>query len=488
MKKRQYDWIISHWAIVLFLVFFGGLVSYLIIAKPSPFFDWDEAIYAQVGREMMRQKSFLVPLWQGMPWLDKPPIPSLLYGVVQLLPVAPEISTRLLTLALSITALALLYRLTLRLSKQKTVALMTVVITAFVPGFFQRSQVLNVDVFLLIGWLGYVIWYEQFWVSTLFLLLAVLSKSLLGYYPPLLFFSYHSFELLTKQVDRKKYIQSVKRIFVQIFMASLWFIVMTVAYGYPFIQYQFIDSHFKRVASSIEQHFGQRTFYIDILIEQFKWLVATATATIGYFVYRFFRSSKTDKRTIFLILFFVPWFLFLNLTKTKIAWYIYPVIPQFAFLSVYPIAILKKNQLLIASGCILMLTAFFSVIVPIKSIVSGTFSSLGDHQLIAQSAKNANCKILYVLVDDTTRTSYATLKQMDLVISTTTWWGNHPSVAYYADARTTYFYTVKDMTDQMGKSRSGDCFITTKEDYASISNNKTLNILKKNPTYVLLRK
>ena len=57
----------EHTGIFLFLVILFSGVSIKLILFPTPFFDWDESIYATVGREMIQSKSFFVPLWQGKP-------------------------------------------------------------------------------------------------------------------------------------------------------------------------------------------------------------------------------------------------------------------------------------------------------------------------------------------------------------------------------------------------------------------------------------
>ena len=484
MKKINIELIKKHYIVILFLIVYFSIISYRILQKP-PFYDWDESIYAQVGREMIRAKSFFVPLWQGKPWLDKPPIPSLFYGLVQLVPIAPEISTRLATLILSCFVLLFQYALAYRITKQKIPALLTVIITAFLPIFFQRSQALNVDVFLLLGWLGYVLWYENMIISTLFLLLAVLSKSLLGFFPPLLFTSFYVYSLATKQIDKKHFVSLIKKVAIQLGVSSLWFIGMMLIYKYPFIQYQFIDSHFKRVTASIEQHFGQRTFYVTVLIDQFKLLLIPALISLLYFAYSFFTKKRSVYPT-FLAVFFVPWFVFLNLTKTKIEWYIYPVLPQFAFLASYPLTFLKKKPLLLILSFATLLWLFFFTITPIKMLLTRSFSSLEDHQLIARDAKKNRCDGLYVLVDSSTRSSYATLKSMDLVVSTTTWWGNHPSIAYYADTTTSNIYDLNEAKQKFDNLLTNACMIVVKDDVPLLLPSKQIvRQISDNKTYAL---
>ena len=485
MKKVKNNILIDHLPFILFIAGFFFLVAYLIVKRNVPFYDWDESIYAQVGREMMRNKSFLVPLWQGRPWLDKPPIPSLFYGIVELLPFAPEITTRIATLILSCVTLIFFYILGQRVTKSKIISLLSVIITAFLPIYFQRSQALNVDVFLLLGWLGYVLWYENLIVSVCFLLLATLSKSLLGFFPPVMFLSYHLFEYATKGMNKKQFVLHFKHIGIQVGISSIWFIGMLIVYRYDFIQYHFIDSHFKRVTASIEQHFGQRTFYVTVLIDQFKLLLIPAFLSVVYLAYSFFKE-KSKRYLILFAVFFVPWFVFLNLTKTKIEWYIYPVLPQFALLAVYPLILLRKKTTLLIVAGILIGVFYFSSITPINSLLTQSFSNLEDHQLIAVDAKKNNCTKLFVLVGEDTRSSYKTLKSMDLVISTTTWWGNHPSIAYYTDINTTYLYLTNEAISRLKTLNKYECMIWEKDDERFITE-KTAHQISENKTYLLLQ-
>ncbi|PIS16003.1 hypothetical protein COT62_00725, partial [Candidatus Roizmanbacteria bacterium CG09_land_8_20_14_0_10_41_9] len=91
----------KHFLIAAFLVLFAVSIGYKFIAYPAPFYDWDESIYAQVGREMVERKT-LIPLWQGNYWLDKPPLVPFAYGVVLKMGIAsPELSTRFFTLLLT---------------------------------------------------------------------------------------------------------------------------------------------------------------------------------------------------------------------------------------------------------------------------------------------------------------------------------------------------------------------------------------------------
>lgn len=75
---------------------------------------------------------------------------------------------------------------------------------------------------------------------------------------------------------------------------------------------------------------------------------------------------------------------------------------------------------------------------------------------------------------------------MDLVISTTTWWGNHPSIAYYADVNTTYFYTTNEVINELKSLKGNECLILEKNDEKIIPERANYQI-GENKTYLLLQ-
>ena len=463
--------------IVLFI--FLGINLFKVISDVRPFYDWDESIYVQLGKEMIQNRS-LTPTWQGKIWLDKPPLVPFVYGLMTLIPVPNEISMRVLTVFLSAAALSLIYFFAVSNSKSVVVGLMTVVITSYLPSYLQRSQVVNVDVFLVIGWFGYVLFYKHRWLGTLFLLIGVLSKSLLGLYPMGMIFLYECINfLLHRKKMRNSFSLYLRTSAIQFGVASLWFIWAYVVYRQEFIQYHFLDNHFKRITASIEQHFGQRTFYIDLLLDQMKFAVVPALISIVILAIAVIRDKSKEAYFSFL---FLPWFLFLNITRTKISWYLYPVLPQFVYLAVYGISIIKREWLRIVVGIMTLFVFFQYFGYPLNSPLTTRYSRWEEQHQIAKDAKKAGCKNLSILVSENTRTSYTTLKSMDLVIHTTTWWGDHPSMAYYSEAKTTPSYTVEEFQSLIRSAPFHYCFIAEKADW---KDEFGLRVLSKNEKFIL---
>ena len=459
-----------HWGIILYLAFYFFITAYKFINFQTPFYDWDEGIYAQVGREMINKLS-LTPLWQGQVWLDKPPLVPLFYGLIGRLPFASELSMRFATLGLSLLVLGLTYVFYYRITKNKSIAFLTVIFTSFIPLFVQRSQVLNVDVFLLLGWMGYIVFFPHFWWSLFFLAVGVLSKSLLGFYPAMMLLGYQVWKKLIAK--DKKTANNIKSILTQIIIILSWYLIMLFIYKQDFIRAHFLESHLKRVTSSIESHFGQRTFYFDELFNQLgliKWLLPLGIISI-------FIDFFKKKKNIFYLLFFVPWFLFLNLTKTKITWYLYVIIPQFAFISAYSINLFRKYRI-INTVIVLILTG----LIINNAIVSSEFftthySQPDKHYQLAIYAKN-QCNRLGFLIPNNTRNTYSTLKNMNLVIQTTRWWGDHPSIVYYFGKKVDFIYDLNELKDYLNNIPTDNCIAFYNNDVKLISTINKLNLLQ----------
>lgn len=495
----------KHYFVSLYLVIYFLIIANQIIFRPTPFYDWDEAIYAQVGREMVAEKS-LVPLWQGQYWLDKPPLAPLFYGFIGLAPINPEISTRLATLTLSIIALLFIYFIYYRVSNNRLVSLGSVILTSLTPIFYQRAQVLNVDIFLLIGWFGYLLFNKRFWVSFIFLVIGVMSKSLLGFYPLIGIAGYYFIDcfILSRDDDVhsipgwKKYLQKIKPLLSQVCLISIWYLVMIIIFKYQFIQAHFFDSHLKRVTASIESHFGTRIYYFEALYQQFGPILILSLVSLFFFLKEFITLKNTKK--ILLGLFFVPWFLFLNVTKTKIAWYIYPVIPQFAFLTFYGQGKLEGKQfrinkirifsnkvkLIFSVGMIFIIIYFIHLQVINNKIFANQYSNYDDSYRIAIVAQK-HCQTINVLVDQNTRKANQELADMNLLITTSRWWGNHPSIVYYSKAKVNFIYDSDDFVKLIKKVNKNACYLIDKIDQLLISDQENVDIIRLNNSYILLR-
>ncbi|NMB84233.1 hypothetical protein GYA28_02995 [Candidatus Roizmanbacteria bacterium] len=471
--------------VILFLTVYFFALGYKIIHQPTPFYDWDESLYVQTGKEMIEQNKFLMPVWQGNYWLDKPPLIPLIYGAIARLSfsIPPEISTRILSLIIAITVLVLVYVFYQRVIKNAWLSTLVTAIIAFTPLFLQRAQTVNLDIFVLLGWLGYMVFFDSFLGGLFFLFICVMSKSLIGFYPVAITGSFYLWQFLTKKIRRDELGKILKKMAIQSAIMFTWFILMILVFGKQFWVQHIIESHFRRVTSSIEFHFGERIFYITQAIDQmgyFFWLSIIG----GIIVFLKLLKNKFSEKDALIGFYLLPWFIFLNLTKTKIFWYFLPAIPQFAFLAVFWIKQIKIKPIMVFFGLSLLIILLYQSFVK-QNVLATTYSKPESYYYLSLYAKD-RCPSLNVLMDNKSRESFATLEKMGLLITTTKWWGNHPSMVYYFGKRINFYYE-KTNFDNLFHDRKG-CFVVEKNDLSNYSvKDKQLSV-KQYEDYFLIKK
>ncbi|PIU36849.1 hypothetical protein COT02_03855 [Candidatus Roizmanbacteria bacterium CG07_land_8_20_14_0_80_34_15] len=449
----------KHWPLVLFLIFYFSIIAFKLISHPTPFFDWDESLYIQTGKEMIEQSKFLMPVWQGAYWLDKPPLIPLIYGLITKLTFfsTPEITTRIFSLIISIIILGFIYVFYNRVLKNKWLSILVVAITGFTPLFLQRAQTVNLDIFVLLGWLGYVIFFDNFFVSLFFLFIAMMAKSLIGFYPIALITICYLYRFFRKEIKIIELKKIIKKIFIHSLILSFWYVAMLTIFGQPFFRQHIIESHFRRVTSSIEFHFGERTYYITLAIQQMGYFFYLAVIG-GIIMLINFLKKKVSTTGLFFSLYLLGWFIFLNLTKTKIFWYLYPAIPQFAFLGVYCIKQINQKSLKIFFYLFLTFVLFYQSTK--QNILAIIYSKPEPYYYLSLYAKN-NCQSLNVLINKTSRNDFGTLDKLGLLITTTKWWGEHPSMVYYFGKKIKFYYQVESFNNSF---KNTGCFVIDKND------------------------
>jgi 4-amino-4-deoxy-L-arabinose transferase-like glycosyltransferase len=484
MEPKKLKLLLPHIFIIVFLILYTAFLSYKVTVHSSPFYDWDESIYVQVGKEMVQKKS-LVPLWEGQAWLEKPPLAPLFYGVIiSYLPLNPEITTRIASIILATVMLCLLYLFVLKVQKNWLFATLVTVLTALNPLVLHRSQIVNTDVFLLIGWLGYFLFFRRFWPGLLFLAIGVYSKSILGFYPIFFVFIYELYVLWAHKKNPELYSQ-LKKMTAQVAILLIWYLGMLAVYRQTFIQVHFADHLLKRVTTSIEQHYGLRTYYIDLAISLFGFFFYLVPVSALLAVVQFFKKKITENQLLYTLA-LLPWFIFLNLAKTKIEWYLYPAIPGLVLLILYPLTLLQKWPVVkYGIMSVILLFVIYSSLFG-SNLLNENYSAYGDIYQLAR-ASNKNCTELNILVDQNARKDHAVLSSQNDLISTSDIYGQFPSLMYYTEKKVNPFYDVNLYLKALSTARPGSCWSFDEND-SNISRFSSLKYIIKIGPHLLYKK
>lgn len=278
---------------LIFLFFFFGLLFRLNQLNKQPFYDWDEAIYAQVAKEIIQNHS-LKTSFNDHPWLNKPPLSHLLIAFSFLATNYSEFYARLLFALFSLATAFFTFKLAKKLFKDDFVALLSVFFIFGSKIYLERSTILNTDIIIDLAWVGYLFYLDSFWKKTFFLVLGVWSKSLVGFYP--LFFDFF-YQLLQKKLFSKKgLVTFLKQITIQIFLSSLWYFYAYFNFGSYFLKAHFYDQILKRVEKPIELHaseLGWRYYFYTLWQDQKILTIFLFLAALIIFYQLIFHQKKT---------------------------------------------------------------------------------------------------------------------------------------------------------------------------------------------------
>ena len=69
-----------------------------------------------------------------------------------------------------------------------------------------------------------------------------------------------------------------------------------------------------------------------------------------------------------------------------------------------------------------------------QNVLAINYSKPESYHYLSLYAKS-RCQSLDLLINKTSRESFATLDKLGLLITTTKWWGEHPSMVYYFEKK-----------------------------------------------------
>ncbi len=417
-----------------------GLWWRLVVMSSVPFYDWDESIYAQVAREWMRQPGMTL-FYNGALWFEKPPALLALIGSLFYIFGTSEIIARVPSLVAGVVCLVLIYQATTSITKNRYAGFVSVLLCASTPYFLERSTVVNVDIFLSVGWLLYVS-SDTFRTRFIGTCIAVYTKSFLGFIPLVV-------DMVVSVYKRQLTLRKLGESLLIISVGLVWHVYMWFQYGS-----QFVDSHIKdhliaRVTKPIELHFGGKYFYIEKLWDNFDWLLLV----LGIAIFMWFWSFLRNKSSRLLDMHFaVPLFYFalLTISRAKLHWYVLPLIVFGSIAILYAVSQLtmKKYQNIFYLSLGLFLALRF-----VTSL--GTIQS--NAPLPPQVAL-ARCKLqlpefhkISYLVPPIQRKDAHVIEAAQLNIGSSFIYGSAPTFLFYLDRPVAFYYKTDLFLNDLSK-------------------------------------
>jgi 4-amino-4-deoxy-L-arabinose transferase-like glycosyltransferase len=296
---------------------------------------WDEAIYAQVSKEMVQSGDWLTPHWSYSPWFEKPPlfmwITALSYRIFGI----SEFAARL-PAAISGLALLLLTYFTARLAYDEKTGLLAAAILFTCYHFLSFSRFGTMDtmltLFIYLALYGYLRlnkdnqkWWYLIWASCA---LALMVKGAGGIIAPAAFILALAFDRrFTEAIQSSQFWQGVM---LAVLVVAPWHILMSVWYGRAFID-EYIGYHVvSRSTRTLEGNASSYFYYIGKLVDGFfPWSLLLPFVVISAIR----KHLKDQSRSWILLILCALVFGLYTLVPTRRPWYIIPLYPALAILT-----------------------------------------------------------------------------------------------------------------------------------------------------------
>lgn len=350
-----------------------GAVIILVNLGKIHLFPWDEAIYAQIAKNMYLSGNYLDMTWlrDNSIWLEKPPLYMWSSAFWMHLIGINEWAPRLTSALLGFGTVLLTYLFGTKLFGKYVGFLSGLVILTTVDFVkFSRQGMTDVSVtfFITLALYFYYIGrkgkYYHWVLSGTAIGLAVMTKGVVGFLPFVIIGLYETIMLLTKD---SKFSLTILKNYALIIGTSLlvfmpWHIIMYLRYGQKFIDI-YIDYHIlQRATTAIEDKGKPFYWYFVVLkVSMRLWFIAL----LGAFPFSLYKIlSEKSKKLLFLVLWSLVIFIFFSSATSKLVWYIMPIYPALSIIVAYFIssfvslisARLPKYSLQIRSSAMFLVT------------------------------------------------------------------------------------------------------------------------------------
>ncbi len=323
---------------IIIIIVIITIASILILFKlgANSLRDWDEAIYAQVAREMVSSGDWLTPHYNFQPWFEKPPllmwITATLFSIFKI----NEFWSRAAS-AFSGILLALVTYLIGKKAFNIRVGVLASITLLSNYEYLWRSRNGTTDMmlslFIYLSVLAYLYARKEkrYWYGIgIFFSLAFMTKSWAASVIPIIL-------LITLILDAKLKETILSKHFWGSILLSLviiipWHLSMLLLHFKTFIDRYVIFDLFNRSTSGLEGNVGTPMYYFDWIIDVFSpWFILIPFGLVNS-LRDYIKKDRRTKPPILIILVLVILGLYSFLIQTKLKWYVTPVYPALCIL------------------------------------------------------------------------------------------------------------------------------------------------------------
>lgn len=358
---------------IAFLIF-ASLLIFLGRQFDNGLQNFDDAYYAQKGKEVLESGSYWLIMHTGLPSFDNAPLPfwfmALAYSLFGVSTYSAIFSSALFGTGIILTT----YRLSLLLFKDYWVAFASAFILLF-PGIFidaSRRSMVDIPLAFFVTLAFYALfkardlkpWYLIFGLATA---CAILTKSILGLFPLTIVGAYFIFSRQWRELINPWFLSGC---LIALLLGFSWHFINWQYYGQ-----RFIDVHFGYLIFS--RNFGEtKPFYFlgyakDFMRNYWPWL-PFALLGLAKFGKRGF--IEKDRTSLLLFLWPVLTFLVMSTGKNQVIRYLFMMFPALAIITAKTISEWlgpdKRNKALAIMAGVIAITILFVNITSVRVKVS----------------------------------------------------------------------------------------------------------------------
>jgi len=334
-QRLATDWLyVSGLVAISLLLLFVGLGD-------RPLWDVDEGMNAVIAKNMVNSGDWIMPVFNGEPFMDKPPLVNWLGAATFSLLGFSEFAARLPSAMLGLGCILLTYFLGCKLHSRIT-GFISAVILATSLEFIIVSRIVEYDIpFTFLTTLSLYFFYSAFLFEQrrtahlvgfyISVALAILTKGPLGLFLPSL-----AIGLFLIQQRRWSYLREMRLALgasIILLITAPWFVLMETAnpgYLEYFIMNQHLVNFFGAVGSNTARHPEPPYYFLPVLLAgMFPWSLLLPQALIAAAKGR---VSSASNSSILLLIWTVSIFVFFSLASSKLSTYILPIFPVAALL------------------------------------------------------------------------------------------------------------------------------------------------------------
>ncbi|MFQ5952411.1 MAG: ArnT family glycosyltransferase [Candidatus Omnitrophota bacterium] len=325
--------------------------------------SWDEGLYGEVSREILKTGNWIDLRWAGSPWSDKPPLYMWVTALFYMIFGVSEFSVRLFSALCGIGTVLLTYLFANRLYSRRAAFASSLILLStwhFIwtsrVGMLDSSLMFFITLSLFLFKLG-----EERKICLFFSVVAFacafLTKGLGSLLIPIVLGLYVIF---TKNYRLLKEPALLIGILTAVLILGWWHWVVFSHYGEDFVGDYIVKHLFTRTTRAVEGHTGDIFTYIGVVPNKGRPWAGIGLVLMPYLIWRVFRNK--EKEHLLPLLWAASVIVIFSLVRTKLHWYMIPIYPALSMMTGWGAEkVLRKHTVIAISMCAFVSLSYLSI-------------------------------------------------------------------------------------------------------------------------------